>query len=94
MNDLYNSTKFNVNFYFLEDEEGGGKDMKKLLFFTFVIMVLIGAGKTFAYTVPEGKERLLRKSLMTMESITMNFIILSRFQKLMVKKLALFTGLH
>ena len=27
--------------------------MKKLLFFTFVIMVAMGAGKSFAYTVPE-----------------------------------------
>ena len=27
--------------------------MKKLLFFTFVIVVAMGAGKSFAYTVPE-----------------------------------------
>jgi hypothetical protein len=27
--------------------------MKRLLFFTFVIMVAMGAGKAFAYTVPE-----------------------------------------
>ncbi len=31
----------------------GGKNMKKILFFTFVVAIVLVAGKSFAYTVPE-----------------------------------------